>query len=733
MARRKPRRRSLWIRLILVAVLLFVGVGAAGFTWVAGALRELPALSRLEPRPSLTSFLYDCNGKVFAPLHAEENRVPVSLKKVPAHVRQAVIAIEDAHFYEHFGLNVMALMRAAFNIVTGRSFQGGSTITQQLAKTAFLTYDRTLKRKVQDMVLAIELERRYTKDEILEMYLNQIPFGRGAYGIQAASQLYFGKNVDQLTLAEGAMLAGMIQAPALYDPYSHPQAAKNRQSMVLQQMVKCKFITPEEQAKASSEPLKLKPLKTNQIEVGAYFVDYVLQQLLERYGKEAVYEGGLQVYTTVDPAIQKAAEKAIATVLDPVFPIKPDGDYPEGAVVVLDPKTGYIRALVGGRNHDRWLAHNRAVQSKRQPGSAFKPVIVYAAALEKGFTAGTVIDDSPVQYPQLSGEVWSPENYDRVFRGLVTLREAVERSLNVVAVKTLDAIGVKTGVDYAEKLGITSLVRVTKEGRNDLNLSAGLGGVTDGVIPLDMAVAYGVFANGGIKQEPISILKVVDRNGNVLEEHRPVGRQVIKPQTAWLMTDILKGVISSPWGTGGRANIGRPAAGKTGTTSDYTDAWFCGYTPDLVGVVWMGYDKDKTMEKQKVVGGSYPALIWNQVMKEAHKNIPPKDFPAVKDIVTVSICSKSGKLPSSVCPAEGIRTEVFIKGTEPVEVCDVHEVARVCAENPTALAGPNCPSSVTKVFIRRRQPYAVLEDGRKPLDAGQEVPQQACTIHNPAE
>ncbi|MGE5484881.1 MAG: transglycosylase domain-containing protein [Ignavibacteriales bacterium] len=733
MPRTRPKKRRRTLRIFLSILLLaMLAAAGAGFAFISNTLKGLPALSSLEPKPSITSFLYDCNGKAFAPLHAEENRIPVSFKRVPKHVREAFVAIEDQRFYDHIGVDVRGILRAAFNIVTGRQFQGGSTITQQLARLAFLTPKRRLDRKIQEAVLAIEMERRYTKDEILGMYMNQIPFGNGAYGIQAASQTYFGKNVEDLTVAEGALLAGLVQSPATYDPYTHPQASRQRQAAVLDLMAKNGFISQEERQKAASQPLMFKPLKKNEIEVGAYFADYVLQQLLAKYSPETVYESGLQVYTTMDPEIQKATEKAIPKVLDPVFPIKEGQDYPEAAAAVMDPKTGYLKAIVGGRRHDRWLQQNRVVQSKRQPGSAFKPIMVYTAAVEKGFTPSTVIDDAPAQWPQVSGPAWAPENYDRQFMGLLTLREAIERSRNVVAVKVLDNIGVQSGADCAERLGITTLVRTMREGRSDLNLSAALGGVTDGVTPLDMTVAYGVFANGGVRQEPISILKVVDKNGNVLEEHKPKGTPVIKPQTAWIMTDMMKGTISKPWGTGTRANINRPAAGKTGTTSDWVDAWFCGYTPDLVSVVWMGYDKDKTMEKNRVTGGTYPAQIWKEIMLPAHKNIPVKDFTVPKDIVGgITICAKSGKIPGPACPAETLREEVFLKGTEPVEVCDVHVLADVCADNPSELAGPFCLSRLTKGFIRRPVPYPTLEDGRKPLDAEQEVPQKMCGLHNP--
>ncbi|MGB9867885.1 MAG: transglycosylase domain-containing protein [Bacillota bacterium] len=725
--RKAPRRVSLGRLLLVLVALGFVVASGVLVGFVYSALKQLdsPAFAELRPSVRLSSKVYDAHGNLFAELYAEENRTLVPLKKVPVHVRNAFVAIEDASFYEHHGVNVKAILRALYVNLTGKGFQGGSTITQQLARNAFLTQEVTLKRKIQEAFLALEIERRYTKDEILEMYLNQIPFGNGAYGIQAAALTYFNKDVSELTLAEGAFLAGIIQAPSAYDPYTRFSAAKQRQLVVLSQMAKYGFITQEEAKQAGAQPLNITKRPTQKDRTGAYFYDYVLSYLLEKYGADKTYNGGLRVYTTYDPEIQAKVESAVKNVLDKAYPIREGEAYPEAAVVVVDPHTGHIKGMLGGRTHNKVLALNRALRP-RQPGSAIKPIVVYAPAIELGYNPGNVLDDTPVTFPEYDN--WAPTNYSHTYMGLVTLREALERSLNVPTAKLLYQIGVKTGVDYAIKMGLTTLVTKTKDGKTDYVPSAALGGITEGVTPLDMATAYGVLANRGIKNQPVAILKVLDADGNVLEEHTPKPTIVLSEQTAWTMTDMLKGVLTKPYATGVAANFGRPAAGKTGTTSDYRDAWFCGYTPDLVCVVWMGYDKDLTMEKDRVTGGSYPARIWKEIMASITTG-PVKDFPQPSGFVQVKICKKSGKLPGPFCPAEDIVEEVFLKGREPTQTCDTHVQALVCADNPSELAGPLCPVKVPRVFIKRA-PYD--KSAGIPADAGMELPSMVCTLHNPA-
>jgi len=664
-------KRSVVLTVVLCLILacFLVGAGIAAYL-VASAVRDLPALANLEePKTSQTSFVYDINGKVWTELHSTENRVPVDLKDLPQHVINAVLAAEDVRFYSHPGVDLRAIARALWNDITGSGdLQGGSTITQQLAKKLFLEDSRTLKRKIQDAILAVMLERQYTKDEILEEYLNQVPFGRGAYGIGAAAKAYFGKSPKDLTVDEAALLAGLIKGPYLYDPADNPEGALTRRNTVLDQMAQYGLLSKDDAEALKQRPIRTITGSTGVVSEGAYFLDYVLKQLLAKYPAELVYGGGLRVYTTYDPAVERAAESAISSSLDKDFPYT-GKDSMQAAAVVMDVKTGNILAMVGGRKHEGMLAWNRAVDMRRQPGSAFKPLAVYVPALESGLGPNLVINDSPVEWiDPVTKEKFAPVNYDGQFHGLVTMRDAVRQSLNVVACKVQDMIGFKKSLETAEKLGITSLVKTaTDAGLNDYTRSLALGGLTYGVSPLDMAVAYGTIANRGIRVEPISILRVEDKNGSVLEEHKTVRTLAISEESAYLMTSMLKDVISS--GTGTAANIGRPAAGKTGTTSDWKDAWFCGYTPNTVGIVWMGFDEGKTMEAWKITGGSYPALMWGKMMKEITSKEAPVDFQAPATIVQANICVKSGELPSPQCPPSDIRTELFVKGKVPTTQC----------------------------------------------------------------
>ena len=724
-------RGSGWRLLLALLIFTIVGTigGAAGFL-ASGLYRVRPVLAAMEPQPALSSLIYDTNGTLVTAIPGKEKRIYVDLKEIPSHVQEAFLAVEDARFRAHSGVDVRAIARALWeDIRTGRISQGGSTITQQLARNAFLTQERTLSRKVQEAVLAVMLERQYTKEQILEMYLNQIYLGHGVYGVQAASRLYFGKDVQKLSVAEGAMLAGLTRSPGSYSPYVNPDLARQRQQVALDQMVKYGYLDAAQAAVAAKEPIKLVGLDVAQAYPAPYFVDYVLEYLLARYPADLVFHGGLKVYTTLDMTAQRAAESAIHKVLDKPFPYHPDKPSVQAAVVVMDTNTGYLKAIVGGRDHQKLREFNR-IEAMRQPGSAFKPVIDYAALFDAGWGTGSVLDDAPIAWPDSSspGGFFRVNDYDYKFKGLMTVRRAIEESRNVPAVKALRAVGVKQGLEMAQKLGITTLV--TEGRRNDTGLASALGGLTQGVKPLDMAVAFATFANGGVKVQPLAVLKVVDRDGNVLEEAQPQRQPVLAREVAYMVTDCLKGVISKPWGTGRAAAIGRPAAGKTGTTSDWRDAWFVGYTPQLVTTVWMGYDSELTLEKWHVTGGTYPARIWKEVMDQACKNLPAQDWERPAGLVSIPVCSKSGKLPSPICPEGDITQELYRQGTEPTSVCDVHVRVSVCAESGQ-LATPYCPQVVEKVMIRRPEPYAEDPQGRVPLDAADQVPAEPCRIHNP--
>ena len=676
MAKTKTRRVNVFLMLLYVMLAAILIVGGVTAAFVFSAIKEvLPVLADLEPKPSQTSFVYDKDGRVWTELHATENRVLIELEELPQHVKDAILAAEDHRFYDHFGVDLRAIMRAFVSNVFGDSntVQGGSTITQQLAKKAFLTDTQSYKRKIQDATAAIMLERKYTKDEILEMYLNQVPFGRGAYGIEAGARAFFGKSASELTVPEAAMMAGLLRGPSYYDPTDNPENALKRRNTVLDQMAEYGYITEAECEEYKKAPINAISGRQSVVTSGGYYLDYVLKQLLSRYPADMVYGGGLKIYTAYSPEAQEAAEKAIATVLDKEFPYE-GTDSMQAASIVMDAKTGHLLAIVGGRKREGSLGWNRAIDAKRQPGSSFKPLAVYVPALEEGLGPGTVIDDSPITWTDpATGERFSPRNYSGTFQGLVTLRTAVRESLNVVAAKVQDIIGLRKSLEMAERMGITSLVKEpTPDGRSDLTRSLALGGLTYGASPLDMAVAYGVLANRGIKVEPISIIRVEDKNGNVLEEHVPKRELVISEETAYLMTSMLQSAVKEQYGTGRAADIGKPCAGKTGTTSNWKDAWFCGYTPSLVGVVWMGFDQEKTMEQWKITGGSYPARIWKEMMSVITAKQAPEDFVKPSTIVTSPICKKSGLLPGPFCPEEDIAEELFVKERQPNSMCTYH-------------------------------------------------------------
>ncbi len=593
----------------IVVVVMLVGVGCGFLT---ASMNTKPDLVT-DIRPPATSIIYDINGNEIANVHADENRKPVKIAQIPKNLQNAFVAVEDNRFYEHMGVDPRGILRAAWANLRGRTVsEGGSTITQQLAKNAYLTQDRTLKRKVQEVFLALQLERQYTKQEILEMYLNQIYFGQGAYGVQAAAQTYFGKNVDELDLNECAMLAGIPKSPNYYSPVNNMQAAMERKATVLDQMVKYGYINSSSATKAKKEQLAIvKPQpKSQEHQAASYFIDYVTQQLINELGADAVYKEGLQIYTTLDMDMQKAAEQAMQQL--PVY--RKDGNgiqQPQGALVAIDPHTGYIKAMVGGRGTDQF---NRATMAERQPGSSFKP-FVFAAALESKYTPDSTIEDSPIK---ING--WSPMNFDRSWHGDVTMREVAQHSLNVPTIKLAQELHIDKVLYYAEQAGISTLVKNGPQ--NDLNLATAIGGLTKGVTPLELVSAYGTFANKGMHVKPTAIIKVLDRNGKVIKEYKPDPKKVISESSAQQLTSMLETVVEH--GTGFAARLDRPAAGKTGTTDNYQDAWFVGYTPDLVAGVWIGNDDNNSLGG--MTGGQLPARIWKSFMDGAIGNTTPKNF-----------------------------------------------------------------------------------------------------------
>ena len=598
----------IFLGFIIVVLVMITGIGCGFLT---ASMNTKPDLAS-DIQPPASSQIYDINGNEIANVHAAENRRPVKISQVPKDLQNAFVAVEDNRFYEHMGVDPRGILRALWSNVRGQAIsEGGSTITQQLAKNAYLTQDRTLKRKVQEVFLALQLERQYTKQEILELYLNQIYFGQGAYGVQAAAKTYFGKNVEDLDLNECAMLAGIPKSPNYYSPTNNLQAAEERKSVVLDQMEKYGYINASQASKTKKEELKLvKQTKSTETNEASYFIDYVTQKLIDKYGADAVYKDGLKIYTTIDMDMQRAAEAAMKNL--PTYNKDGNGiEQPQGALVAIDPHNGHVKAMVGGRGTDQF---NRATMAERQPGSAFKP-FVFAAALENNFTPNTVINDSPVKIGD-----WEPQNYDRSFSGKVSLREVARNSLNVPTVKIAQKLGIDKPIYYAQEMGITTFV--LEGAQNDRNLATSLGGLTKGVTPLELTSAYGTFANKGIHVDPVVIVKVLDRNGKVIEQAEEKQRSVISENSAAELTSMLQTVIQK--GTGTHANIGRPAAGKTGTTSDYHDAWFVGYTPDLVAGVWIGNDNNASLHS--MTGGQTPAEIWKAFMSKALATTPAKNF-----------------------------------------------------------------------------------------------------------
>lgn len=570
--------------------------------------------------PDAVSQFYDSQGKVVYTTASAEHRIPVKFDQIPKQVRYAFISIEDNRFYEHGGIDYRGTLRALVSNILGHDVQGGSTITQQLAKNAFLSQERTLTRKIKEAFLAKQLENKYTKNEILTMYLNQIYFGEGSYGVESASLTYFGKHVQDLDLAQAACLAAIPKSPNYFDPMENPKANKERRDLVLDQMVKYGHITQAEANKAKAEELVIrKPQKGTKKDVQGYFFDYVSQEIAKKFGDDVLYKGGLKIYTTLDSSMQAAAEDAISR-LPNIYTKDPDHlTQPQVGLIAIDPQTGYIKAMIGGRGQDKF---NRAVQAVRQPGSSFKP-FVYLTAMDNGMNAATLIDDSEVS---VGG--WKPQNYERTFHGKVTLWTALKLSYNVPAVKLAMELGPEKIIRNAKALGITTLVE--SGGQNDVNAAMALGGLTKGVSPIEMAAAYGTIGNNGVYNKPVAILKIVDRNGKVIYEHHPSPKQVVSAKAAYQTTDILMDVLIS--GTGAGAGLGRPAAGKTGTTDDYKDAWFVGFTPNLSCAVWIGDDRSRSMGL--MTGSMTPLSIWHAFMSRAIREIPYANFVRPAGAVT---------------------------------------------------------------------------------------------------
>ena len=757
----RPRGRSrLRIVVMVLQVLILLGIGiTAGVSlgMFVGLSKMLPNVVDFEA-PEAT-IIYSSDDVVLGRAYREDRTI-VELDEIPNSLINATIAIEDSRFYEHAGVDMRGIGRAVWANVRGhRLAQGGSTITQQLARNVYLTQRKTLHRKAQEALLAMMIERDFSKEKILELYLNQIYYGSGAFGVQAASKVYFGKSVDQLTLSEAALIAGLPRRPSGYSPHDNLEGALDRRDVVLNRMAQLGYITADQRDKAKADKIEISPLRKGRVNYKApHFVDYVIRQLRERYGEDVVLRGGLRVYTTLNYEMQTAAEKALR---ESIKKNAKSHRVSEGCFVCVEPANGYIRAMVG--SVDPKSEFNRCVQGKgRQPGSAFK-LFVYTAALEAGMKPTDKVLDAAVAYPDGTGKTWRPKNYDNKYHGWVTLRTAVAQSINIPAIKIADNVGVQNVIKYAQLMGVESEI--------EPYLPLAIGGIK-GIYPLEMAGAYATFANGGQYVRPMSVVKVTNSRGDVIDEPVPEGRRVVSEKTAKYMDEMLRAVVSG--GTGTRARQTKDARGKTGTTNDDRDAWWCGYVPGkLAAVCWIGNDNYSPM--RRAWGGLICAPIWSEFMSKAiplFDKMYSDDNPQVvaegttvstfkpdpvkipkpsdksesdeteienrdPDTITLSICQDSGMLATEHCPNP--HQETFVKGTEPTKKCPVHRPEKTSVSQPGGakpvpvaeertfvtvlicpesgmLASPNCPNPVRKRLL--------VDD----------VPTQVCTMqHRSAE
>ena len=686
------RHRRLFVAGLL-AISVVLGGAVASLAWLlAGVSAGLPDNDELRRVGvmSRSTTLYDSDDQPAFTIYKEQ-RIEIPLSKVSPNLVNALVAIEDQRFFEHRGIDVIRVGGAAWrNLMDGWGTQGGSTLTQQLARQSFLTREKTIRRKLKEVVVAARLEREFSKDEILELYLNKVYFGDGLYGAEAASLGYFGKHASELTVGEAALLAGLVKAPSAYAPTVSMEKAVARRNATLHAMRSAGMIDKATLDAAVRHTVTLTDTLRGRESFGQYFKEEVRKELVARFGWERVYEGGLKVYTTVDLGLQKAAETEVTRAVVEIEERqlrRQRGVTPEplqAALVTLDPRTGEVRAMVGGRSFDK-SRFNRATQAQRQAGSAFK-TFVYAAALERGFTPASLIQPMSTPIRTLEG-AWIPDDHGS--SGPMTMRAALRQSSNRAAVGMLQKIGIPAALQMSERLGIASVPGVP-------SLALGSGEVT----LLSMTAGYAAFANGGIRPEPILIRRVETAEGEVLFHATPKGDRAVSEATAFLVTDMLSDVING--GTGWQARrVGftAPAAGKTGTTNDYRDAWFVGYTPTLATGVWVGYDRPRT-----IIAGGYAATLavplWGRFMAAAMKDADQPQFQRPRTISSATICRISGKLATSSCQGAVefdretglpstrpvVYTEYFARGTEPVEYCPWHTHA---SPAPYAIATAN--------------------------------------------
>ncbi len=640
---------------VLLFVIIFSSIVSGVIVGAFFALtRDLPQIRSLENfKPSAITRIYSNDRSLIGELYVEKREL-VPFDEIPEYLKKALVCTEDRSFYIHSGVDLKGIIRAILKDIKTRSFaQGASTITQQLIRTLFLTKKKTLTRKLKEAILTFQLERSYTKNEILTFYLNQVYFGSGAYGIKSAARIFFGKPVNRLTISESALIAGMPKSPSRYSPLVNKDLAIRRRNIVLMQMMKTGIITNTEYRAAKNEPLNLNG-QTNPLAKAPYFTDYLVSQLEKTIGSARLYRDGLTIYSTLDYDLQMAAEKAVTRRL-PELEARMERNgikdpEPQCAVIVIDVKSGEILAMVGGKDYSE-SSYNRAVSAKRQPGSAFKPLL-YACAVDKGFPQSMLLLDSPVVFPGSGkGNFWKPENFSKTYSGEITMRKALALSKNIPAVRLMEMLGVSSVVGFAHNLGIESYLSPY--------LSLALG--TSEVTLLELTAAYSVFSNQGKYIKPFGITEIHDRSGRIFFQVKPVKKIAVSRATAAIMADMLTGVIME--GTGRKAlSLRQPLAGKTGTTNDYKDALFIGFSPSVAIGVWVGQDKKGILGKGET--GARAALpIWIDIMKKAQAIVPGQYFDIPDDVIKVSMDQVTGRAVAVDSPnaVEGL----FKKGTEP--------------------------------------------------------------------
>ena len=916
--RGSKKQSRLKIFLITLIVIAIIAIGTVTGVVIAIA-KDAPKIdpTNISSLLSQTSIILDQNGEILEKIQTEEYRTIVELDKIPTYLRDAFIAIEDERFESHIGVDPIGIASSAMdNLKAGHTVRGASTITQQLARNLYLNNDKSWDRKIKEAYLALQIDKALTKDQVMEGYLNRIYLGQGAYGVQEAAQTYFSKDVDELTIAESALLAGVVKSPTKFAPYQtlkpedfdaekheevgqvdilgekyiaiyNPNAVE-RQRLVLSKMLELGKISQEEYDAALEQDIK-DSIKLGEKKIkglSSYFNDYIKVQVIdalvnqlgytEEQAEAELYTGGLRIYSTMDLEMQRELEEiydnftqvllggpdkvrapaflnwrlnAAQNIVDDknnviyykqenmfdedfnlvvekgTFEINDDGlvlknpkfnpgenkvdifDYytiderknlvthsvgaltlpdkefsigednsiriskkyleenpdfytisdsghllidekyfyrqedgvvqPQSATVIMDYRTGELKALVGGRDVKGDKILNRATASARQPGSAIKPLAVYLPALDNGYTAATVIDDIPFQKGG-----WTPRNWYSGYRGLHTLRQSVEQSVNVNSVKTLENIGIPVSMEYLSRMGIIDkdnpeednfITSTENSSSNDENLSAlALGGMTNGLSPLEMTAAFGSIANAGTYVEPIAFTKILDKDGNLLLDNTPKQNEVVSPQIAYIMSDILRTTVTN--GIAGRAQVpNMPTAGKTGTTQDMRDAWFVGYTPYYVAGVWIGNDSPQIKLNQ---GSAMAAQLWRIIMTKVHEGLGSKNFDRPPNIVSASICTQSGKLAGELCSKDPrgstIKTEIFASGTQPTSTCDVHVELEIDKET-MMIANEYCPDKNVKkmVFIQRDPPYDPSKyGGVVPADYEYMAPTKVCDVHD---